>query len=43
MSSDSRQSTFGTGSVGSTEGNEMGQQRRGAWAWKRREETLEGA
>ena len=39
----SRPSTCGAGSVGSTEGNEVEQQRKAAWAWKRREEALEGA
>ena len=38
-----RPSTSGAGSVGSTEGNEVEQQRKAAWAWKRREEVLEGA
>ena len=42
-SSDSRPSTCGAGSVGSTEGNGMEQQRKAACAWKRREEALEGA
>ena len=42
-SSESRPSTCGAGSVGSTEGNEVEQQRKAAWAWKRREEALEGA
>ena len=41
-SGESRPSTCGAGSVGSTEGNEVGQQRKAAWAWKRREEALEG-
>ena len=44
--SESRPSTCGAGSVGSTEGkkgNEAEQQRKAAWAWKRREEALEGA
>ena len=40
-SSDSRPSTCGVGSVGSTEGNEVEQQRKAAWAWKRREDALE--
>ena len=39
----SRLSTCGAGSVGSTEGNGVEQQRKAAWAWKRREEALEGA
>ena len=39
----SRPSTCGAGSVGSTEGNEVEQQRKAARAWKRREEALEGA
>ena len=38
-----RRLTCGVGSVGSTEGNETEQQRKAAWAWKRREEALEGA
>ena len=42
-SGESQPSTCGAGSVGSTEGNEVGQQRKAAWAWKRREEALEGA
>ena len=42
-SSDSRPSTCGAGSVGSTEWNEMEQQRKAAWAWKRWKEALEGA
>ena len=42
-SGESRPSTCGAGSVGSTEGNEVEQQRKAAWAWKRREEALEGA
>ena len=33
----------GAGSVGSTEENEVEQQRKAAWAWKRREGALEGA
>ena len=33
-SSESRPSTCGAGSVGSTEGNEVKQQRKAAWAWK---------
>ena len=41
--SDSQPSTCGAESVGSTEGNEMEQQRKAAWAWGRREEALEGA
>ena len=39
----SRPSTCGTGSVGSTEGNEVEPQRKAAWASERREEALEGA
>ena len=42
-SSDSRPLTCGVGRVGSTEGNEMDQQRKAVWACKRREDTLEGA
>ena len=42
-SSESRPSTCGAGSVGITEGNGVEQQRKAAWAWKRREEALEGA
>ena len=42
-SGESRQSTCGAGSVGSTEANEEEQQRKAAWAGKRREEALEGA
>ena len=42
-SSDTRPSTCGTGSVGSTEGNEVEQQRKATWACKRREDALEGA
>ena len=41
-SSDSRPWTCGAGSVVSTEGKEMEQQRKAAWALKRREEALEG-
>ena len=41
-SSDSRPSTCGAGSVWSTEGNVVEQQRRAAWACKRREDALEG-
>ena len=42
-SGESPQSTCGAGSVGSTEGNKVEQQRKAAWAWKRWEEALEGA
>ena len=42
-SGESRPSTCGAGSVGSTAGNELEQQRKAAWAWKRREGALEGA
>ena len=42
-SGDSRPSTCCAGSVGSTEGNGSEQQRKAAWAWKRREDALEGA
>ena len=42
-SGESRPSTCGTGSVGSTAGNEEEQQRKAAWAWRRREGALEGA
>ena len=42
-SSHSRPVTCGAGSVGSTEGNDVEQQRKAAWAWKRREDALEGA
>ena len=42
-SSESRPSTCGAGSEGSTEGNEVEPQRQAAWTWKRREEALEGA
>ena len=42
-SGESRPSTCGAGSVGSAEGNEVEQQRKAAWAWRRREEALEGA
>ena len=42
-SGESRPSTCGAGSLGSTEGNEVEQQRKAAWAWKRREGALEGA
>ena len=42
-SGDSRPSTCGAGSVGSTAGNKEEQQRKAAWAWKRREGALEGA
>ena len=42
-SGESWPSTCGAGSVGSTEGNEVEQQCKAAWAWKRREEALEGA
>ena len=39
----SRPSTSGAESVGSTEQSEVEQQRKAAWAWKRREKALEGA
>ena len=42
-SGESQPLTCGAGSVGSTEGNEVEQQRKAALAWKRREEALEGA
>ena len=42
-SGDSWPWTCGAGSVGSTEGNKVEQQRQVAWAWKRREGALEGA
>ena len=42
-SGESRPSTCGAGSVGSTAGNEEEQQHQAAWAWKRREGALEGA
>ena len=42
-SNESRPSTCGAASVESTEGNEVEQQRKAAWAWKRRGEALEGA
>ena len=42
-SGESRPSMCGAGSVGSTEGNEVEQQKKAAWAWKRREEASEGA
>ena len=42
-SGESRPSTCGTRSVGCTAGNEEEQQRKAAWAWKRREGALEGA
>ena len=42
-SGESLPSMCGAGSVRSTEGNEVEQQRKAAWAWKRREEALEGA
>ena len=42
-SSKSRPSTCVVGSVGSVEGNEVEEQRKAAWAWKRREEASEGA
>ena len=42
-SRDSRLSTCGAGRVGSREGNEVEQQRKAAWAWKRREDALRGA
>ena len=40
---DSTPSTYGAGRVGSTEENDVEQQRKAAWAWKRREDALEGA
>ena len=42
-SGESRLSTCGTGSKGSTAGNKEEQQRKAAWAWKRREVASEGA
>ena len=42
-SGESRPSTCGAGSVGSTAGKEEEQQSKAAWAWKRREGALEGA
>ena len=42
-SGESRPSNSGAGSVGSTEVNEVEQQRKAVWAWKSREEALEGA
>ena len=42
-SGESRPTTCRTGSVGSAAGNEEEQQRKAAWAWKRREGALEGA
>ena len=42
-SSESRPSTCGAGSVGSKEGNQVEQQRKAAWAWKRREGASQGA
>ena len=42
-SGESRPSTCGAGSVGSTAGNEVERQRKAASAWKRREGGLEGA
>ena len=39
----SRPSTCGAGSLGCTDGNKVEQQRKAAWAWKRREEALKGA
>ena len=42
-SGESRPSTCRTGTVGSAAGNEEEQQRKAAWAWKRREGALEGA
>ena len=42
-SGDSRPLTGGAGRVGSTERNEVEQQRKTASAWKRREDALEGA
>ena len=41
--SDSRPSACDAGSVGSAQGSEVEQQRKAAWAWKRREDALEGA
>ena len=42
-SNDGRPSTCGAGSVGSTEGNDVEQQRKAVGAWKRRMNALEGA
>ena len=42
-SSDSWPSTCGAQSLGSTGGQKREQQRKAAWAWKRREKDLEGA
>ena len=42
-SGESRPSTCRMGSVGSAAGNKEEQQRKAAWAWKRREGALEGA
>ena len=42
-SNDSKPSTCGAGIVGSAERNEEEQQCKAAWAWKRREDALEGA
>ena len=42
-SNDSRPSTCGARSVGGAEGNNLEQQGKAAWAWKRREDALEGA
>ena len=42
-SGEGQPSTCGTGSVGSAAGNKEEQQRKAAWAWKRREGALEGA
>ena len=41
-SSNSRPSTCVAGSVGSTEANDVEQQRKAAWAWKRPENAFEG-
>ena len=42
-SSDSRPLTCGAGSVGNTQGNELEQQPKATWAWKRQGDALEGA
>ena len=42
-SGESPPSKCGAGSVGSTAGNEEEQQRKAAWAWRRRGGALEGA
>ena len=42
-SNNSRPSTCGVGSVGGAESNDVEQQRKAAWGWQRREDTLEGA